>query len=46
MADGTDRYLVDEAMLMQVTKDLGAELVEPLKTIVVQNLRSMTAWVL
>ena len=46
MADGTERYLVDEAKLMQVTKDLGAELVEPLKTIVVQNPRSMTTWVL
>ena len=46
MADGTERYLVDEAMLMQVTKDLGAELVDPIKTTVVQNLRSMTTWVL
>ena len=45
MADGTERYLVDEAMLMQVTKDLGAELVDPIKTTVVQNLRSMTTWV-
>ena len=46
MADGTDRYLVDEAMLMQVTSELGAELVDPIKTTVVQNLRSMTTWVL
>ena len=46
MADGTERYLVDEALLMQVTKDLGAEFVDPLKTTVVQNLRSMTTWVL
>ena len=46
MADGTERYLVDEAMLMQVTKELGAELVYPIKTSVVQNLRSMTTWVL
>ena len=46
MADGTERYLVDEAMLIQVTKDLGAELVDPIKTTVVQNLRSMTTWVL
>jgi 2-polyprenyl-3-methyl-5-hydroxy-6-metoxy-1,4-benzoquinol methylase len=46
MADGTERYLVDEAMLMQVTNDLGAELVDPIKTTVVQNLRSMTTWVL
>jgi hypothetical protein len=46
MADGTERYLVDEARLMQLTKDLGAELVDPIKTTVVQNLRSMTTWVL
>lgn len=46
MADGTERYLVDEAMLMQVTNDLGAALVDPIKTTVVQNLRSMTTWVL
>jgi tellurite methyltransferase len=46
MADGTDRYLVDEAMLMQQTAELGAELVDPIKTTVVQNLRSMTTWVL
>jgi SAM-dependent methyltransferase len=46
MADGTERYLVDEAMLMQVTQDLGAELVDPIKTTVVQNQRSMTTWVL
>ena len=46
MADGTERYLVDEAMLMRATNDLGAELVDPIKTTVVQNLRSMTTWVL
>lgn len=46
MADGTERYLVDEAMLMQVTSELGAELVDPIKTTVVQELRSMTTWVL
>jgi tellurite methyltransferase len=46
LADGTERYLVDEAMLMQVTHGLGAELVDPIKTTVVQNLRSMTTWVL
>jgi tellurite methyltransferase len=46
MADGTERYLVDEPLLMQWTADLGAHLVDPLKTTVVQNLRSMTTWVL
>jgi hypothetical protein len=46
MADGTERYLVDEPLLMQWTAELGAELVDPIKTTVVQNLRSMTTWVL
>ena len=46
MADGTERYLVDEPMVMQLTKDVGAELVDPIKTTVVQDLRSMTTWVL
>lgn len=45
LPDGSDRYLVDEAMLMALTVELGGELVDPLKTTVVQNLRSMTTWV-
>lgn len=46
MADGTERYLVDEALLMQWTAELGAQLVDPIKTTVVQNLRCMTTWIL
>jgi SAM-dependent methyltransferase len=46
MADGTKRYLVDEPLLMQWTDELGAKLVDPIKTTVVQNLRSMTTWIL
>lgn len=46
MADGTERYLVDEPLLMQWTAALGAHLVDPIKTTVVQNLRSMTTWIL
>jgi len=46
MADGTERYLVDEPLLMQWTDELAAELVDPIKTTVVQNLRSMTTWVM
>jgi 2-polyprenyl-3-methyl-5-hydroxy-6-metoxy-1,4-benzoquinol methylase len=46
MADGTERYLADEPLLMQWTADLGAHLVDPIKTTVVQNLRSMTTWIL
>jgi 2-polyprenyl-3-methyl-5-hydroxy-6-metoxy-1,4-benzoquinol methylase len=46
MADGTERYLVDEVMLMRWTSEMGAQLVDPLKTTIVQNLRCMTTWVL
>lgn len=43
--DGAERYLVDEALLGSIAERLGAELVDPLKTTVVQNQRSMTTWV-
>ncbi len=44
--DGAERYLVDEVMLSAIAKRLGGKLVDPLKTTVVQNQRSMTTWVL
>ena len=44
--DGQERYLVDEPLLLQLTADLGAHLVDPIKTTVVQNQRCMTTWVL
>jgi len=44
--DGSERYLVDDALLGSLTERLGAELADPVKTTVVQNLRSMTTWVL
>ena len=44
--DGAERYLVDEAMLASLAQKLGAELADPIKTTVVQNMRSMTTWVL
>ena len=44
--DGSVWYLVDEASLMQITETLGGELIDPLKTTVVQNHRCMTTWVL
>jgi tellurite methyltransferase len=46
LPDGSDRFLVDEQMLLAITKTLGGEWLEPLKTVVVQNLRSMSNWVL
>ena len=44
--DGSERYLVDEALLGSTAERLGGELADPLKTTVVQNQRSMTTWVL
>ncbi len=45
LPDGSNRYLVDESMLLDKTKELGGELLDPLKTTNVQNLRAMTTWV-
>ncbi len=45
LPDGSERYLVDEAMLVSLTNELGGQLADPLKTTVVQNQRSMTTWV-
>lgn len=45
LPDGSERYLVDEALLTALTQDLGGHLADPLKTTVVQNQRSMTTWV-
>jgi tellurite methyltransferase len=46
LPDGSERFLVDEAMLFSVTAQLGGEFIEPIKTTVVQNLRAMTTWCL
>jgi tellurite methyltransferase len=46
LPDGSERYLVDEALLLQLTKELGGQLIDPLKTTVVQNQRCMTTWVI
>ena len=45
LPDGSERYLVDEMTLMNLTEQLGGGLLDPLKTTVVQNQRSMTTWV-
>lgn len=46
LPDGTNRYLVNEEILLDYTTTLGAELFEPIKTTNVQNLRCMTTWCL
>ena len=43
LPDGTERFLVNEQMLLTYTNELG-ELYEPLKTTNVQNMRCMTTW--
>ena len=44
LPDGSDRFIVDEAMLMSWTARLGGRLADPLKTTVVQGMRAMTTW--
>jgi tellurite methyltransferase len=46
LPDDSERFLVDEAMLLSVTASLSGEFLEPIKTTVVQNMRAMTTWCL
>jgi tellurite methyltransferase len=45
MPDGTTRYLVDHERLLNVTQELGGSLLDPLKSTVVHEQRSMGTWV-
>ena len=45
MPDGDERFLVDETYIVEATRRVGGTLVDPLKTSVVQNTRSMMTWV-
>jgi 2-polyprenyl-3-methyl-5-hydroxy-6-metoxy-1,4-benzoquinol methylase len=45
VGDGQEWLLVNEAMLMRLTQEMGGTLVDPLKTTVVQGSRCMTTWV-
>jgi hypothetical protein len=45
LPDGTERFLVDERTLAELTRALGGDLADPLKTTLVQDQRSMTTWV-
>jgi SAM-dependent methyltransferase len=44
LPDGTDRFLVDETMLLRLTSRLGGRLADPIKTTNVQGKRCMTTW--
>ncbi len=46
LPDGSERYLVSAERLLVKTRELGGVLLDPLKTTVVQDQRSMTTWVL
>jgi tellurite methyltransferase len=46
IGDGSEWFLVDEQMLLDLTEELNAVMVDPLKTTVVQDYRCMTTWVL
>lgn len=46
LPDGSERYLVSADRLMATTRRLGGTLLDPLKTTLVQDQRSMTTWVL
>jgi len=46
LPDGSERYLVDAPLLERLTIKLGGTLLDPIKTTVVQNQRSMTTWVM
>lgn len=46
LPDGSTRFVVDEAMLIERTGRLGGQLLDPIKTTNVQQQRCMTTWVL
>jgi SAM-dependent methyltransferase len=46
IGDGSEWFLVDEKMLLDLAEEMNAVLVDPLKTTIVQDLRCMTTWVL
>jgi SAM-dependent methyltransferase len=46
LPDGSQRFLVDEEMLLRETESLGGQWLEPFKTVVVHHQRAMSNWVL
>ena len=45
VGDGSEWFLVDEEMLLDLTEEIDGVLVDPLKTTIVQDYRCMTTWV-
>lgn len=46
LPDGSQRFLVDEEMLLRETEFIGGQWLEPFKTVVVHHQRAMSNWVL
>ncbi|MEO7362633.1 MAG: class I SAM-dependent methyltransferase [Gemmatimonadaceae bacterium] len=46
LLDGSVRFLVDARLLEEITRALGGELVDPIKTTIVHEQRCMTTWVM
>jgi SAM-dependent methyltransferase len=46
LPDGSDRFVVDERLLLDAASQRGAILLDPIKTTNVQNQRCMTTWTL
>ena len=46
LPDGSVRFLVNEEMLLNITEEMGGILMEPIKTVNVQNNRCMTNWII
>jgi len=46
LSDSSTRFLVNQKMILDYTNKLNANLIEPIKTTNVENLRCMTTWVL
>jgi hypothetical protein len=44
LPDGSERFVVDEQMLIDWTARLGGQLLDPIKTTNVQQQRCMTTW--
>ena len=46
LPDGSERFLVDEEMLLRETDSLGGQWLDPFKTVVVHHQRAMSNWIL
>ncbi|MEM7162083.1 MAG: class I SAM-dependent methyltransferase [Bacteroidota bacterium] len=45
LRDDTERYLLTEEKIVEIQRKFGLEKIEPVKSVVVEGMRSMTTWV-